>query len=84
MSSYFEKRAGELVTFFMERGYRKAYVEGQIDGYQSFRTQTIHTHIRLITYPTLWTIRTQQIMTQNVQNKHKHLLYLSNRKNANL
>lgn len=26
-SSYFEKRAGELVRFLMERGYRKAYVE---------------------------------------------------------
>ena len=30
-SSYFEKRAGKLVRFLMERGYRKAYVEGQID-----------------------------------------------------
>ena len=30
-SSYFEKRAGELMRFFMERGRRKAYVEGQID-----------------------------------------------------
>ena len=30
-SAYFEKRAGELVRFLMERGYRKAYVEGQID-----------------------------------------------------
>ena len=34
---------------------------GRFIGYQSFRT-----HIRLISYPTLWTIRTQQIMTQNV------------------
>ena len=30
-SYYFEKRAGELVRFLMERGYRKAYVEDQID-----------------------------------------------------
>ena len=30
-SSFFEKRAGELVRFLMDRGYRKAYVEGQID-----------------------------------------------------
>ena len=48
-----------------------------------FRTQMIvprlrrFVPIRLISYPTLWTIRTQQIMTQNVQNKHKHLLHLS-------
>ena len=31
-SAYFEKRAGELVSFLMESGYRKAYVEGQIEG----------------------------------------------------
>ncbi|XP_044184248.1 uncharacterized protein LOC122964605 [Acropora millepora] len=30
-SAYFEKRAGEIVRFLMERCYRKAYVEGQID-----------------------------------------------------
>ena len=30
-SCYFEKRAGELVKFLIERGYRKAYVEGQVD-----------------------------------------------------
>ena len=36
-------------------------------------------------YPTLWTIHTQQITTQNVQNKHKHLLYLSsNRKTVKM
>ncbi|XP_074611047.1 uncharacterized protein LOC141865614 [Acropora palmata] len=29
--AYFEKRVGELVRFSMKRGYRKAYVEGQID-----------------------------------------------------
>ena len=29
-SAYFEKRVGEFVRFLMERGYRKAYVEGQI------------------------------------------------------
>ena len=29
-----------------------------------------------VSYPTLWTIRTQQIMTQNDSNKHKHLLRL--------
>ena len=28
---FFEKRVGELVKFLMERGYRKAYVEGQVD-----------------------------------------------------
>ena len=30
-SCFFEKRVGELVKFLMERGYRKASVEGQVD-----------------------------------------------------
>ena len=28
---FFEKRVGELVKYLMERGYRKAYVESQVD-----------------------------------------------------
>ena len=30
-SCFFEKRAGDLVEFLLERGYRKAYVESQVD-----------------------------------------------------
>ena len=30
-SCFFEKRAGELVKYLMERSYRKAYVESQVD-----------------------------------------------------
>ena len=30
-SCFFEKRAGELVKYLMERGYGKAYVESQVD-----------------------------------------------------
>ena len=48
-----------------------------------FRTQMICTQAQVFvptlisSYPTLWSIHTQQIMTQNVENNHKHLFYLS-------
>ena len=33
--------------------------------------------LSISSYPTLWSIRTQQIITQSVENKHKRLFHLS-------